>query len=186
MPFTPCTVVFTDITYTVRLSKRAGGGLKTLLQGISGYALPGRMLALMGASGAGKTTLLDVLSGRKNSGTMTGSILLNGFPKDERSFNRITAYVEQTDMHAPLTTVREAVELSAALRMPASVDASARARFVDEVLALLELGDIEDRMVGLPSAPGALAPAERKRLTIAVEFASNAPVIFADEPTSGA
>ena len=41
-----------------------GGGTRVLLQGTSGYATPGRLIALMGASGAGKTTLLDVLAVR--------------------------------------------------------------------------------------------------------------------------
>ncbi|CCI50574.1 unnamed protein product [Albugo candida] len=36
----------------------------TLLQGISGYAMPRTMTALMGSSGAGKTTLMDVIAGR--------------------------------------------------------------------------------------------------------------------------
>ena len=35
----------------------------TLLQGISGYAMPRTMTALMGSSGAGKTTLMDVIAG---------------------------------------------------------------------------------------------------------------------------
>jgi len=30
---------------------------------------------------------------RKNTGVMTGTITLNGHPKDYRTFNRITAYV---------------------------------------------------------------------------------------------
>lgn len=36
------------------------------------------MTALMGPSGAGKSTLLDVLSKRKNTGTVEGEILING------------------------------------------------------------------------------------------------------------
>lgn len=87
------TVLFRDITYEVVLPEHMGGGTKVLLNSISGYALPGRMIALMGASGAGKTTLLDVLGGRKNSGTMKGTVLLNGFPKEEESFSRVTSYV---------------------------------------------------------------------------------------------
>lgn len=43
-----------------------------LLKGVSGYARPGQLTALMGGSGAGKTTLMDVLAGRKTMGTITG------------------------------------------------------------------------------------------------------------------
>jgi len=42
--FQPMTVVFRDIGYTVKLPRRAGGGTKTLLHGVSGYALPGAWL----------------------------------------------------------------------------------------------------------------------------------------------
>ena len=128
---------------------------------------------------------LRLLAGRKNSGVAAGTITLNGFPKDEATFNRVTCYVEQQDVHAPLTTVREALAFSAALRLPGSVTSAQRADFVEEVLHLLELADIADRKVGAPGAPDALSPGERKRLTIGVELCSNAPVIFADEATSG-
>jgi ABC-type multidrug transport system ATPase subunit/ABC-type multidrug transport system permease subunit len=185
IPFEKMTVVFKDITYTVPLSKAAGGGTKTILHNISGCAKPGKLLALMGASGAGKSTLLDALSSRKTSGVMTGQILLNGFPKEEATFNRICAYVEQNDLHNPLATVKEAVELSAKLRLPASTTNEQRQAFVAEVLDLLELTPLSDRMIGLPGNAEALAPAERKRLTIAVELAGNAPLLFLDEPTTG-
>ena len=63
LPFTPMTVAWSGIRYTVELAKAVGGGYKTLLHGATGAATPGKLLALMGASGAGKTTLLDVLAG---------------------------------------------------------------------------------------------------------------------------
>jgi hypothetical protein len=42
-----------------------GGGraTKKLLAGLYGYAVPGRVVAVMGPSGSGKSTLLDSLSG---------------------------------------------------------------------------------------------------------------------------
>lgn len=40
------------------------GGKRKLLNKVTGYAKPGVMIALMGASGAGKTTLLNTLSQR--------------------------------------------------------------------------------------------------------------------------
>jgi hypothetical protein len=42
-----------------------GGGraTKKLVQGLYGYAVPGRVVVIMGPSGSGKSTLLDSLSG---------------------------------------------------------------------------------------------------------------------------
>ncbi|GKU94008.1 hypothetical protein SLEP1_g7550 [Rubroshorea leprosula] len=36
---------------------------KRLLQGLNGFAEPGRIMAIMGTSGSGKSTLLDSLAG---------------------------------------------------------------------------------------------------------------------------
>ncbi|BAT16858.1 Os12g0409900 [Oryza sativa Japonica Group] len=50
-----------------------------ILEGISGHARPGEVLAIMGPSGCGKTTLLDALAGRLGPGmSKTGLILING------------------------------------------------------------------------------------------------------------
>jgi ABC-type multidrug transport system ATPase subunit len=116
---------------------------------------------------------------------MEGDVFLNGQPKDSRTFNRFVAYCEQNDLHMPLTTVREALETSAALRLPSTVSVASRKAYVSELLSLMELSHLAHRKVGEPGSTDGLAPGERKRLTIGVELCANAPVLFLDEPTSG-
>jgi ABC-type multidrug transport system ATPase subunit len=51
-----------------------------VLKGVSGFALPGQTLYIMGASGAGKTSLLNIISDRastKNGSKIEGSIMIN-------------------------------------------------------------------------------------------------------------
>ena len=180
LPFTAMTVAWRNLTYTVQLNKNLGGGSKTLLQGVSGVAMPGKLLALMGASGAGKSTLLDVIAGRKTGGEMEGGIFLNGHPKETKSFARLTAYCEQVDVHNSFATVREALHFSAALRLPAGVSGKTKGAFVDEILDLLELRSIADRIIGEVGAANGLAPGQRKILTAGVELVSNAPILFLD------
>ena len=157
---------------------------RKLLTGISGYARAGQLTALMGSSGAGKTTLMDVIAGRKTAGVIEGDILVNGHPKVTATFNRMCGYVEQQDNHLASQTVREALAFSAKLRLPREVTDEQRAAFVGEVLDILELTPIADRIIGDVTMPG-LSPGQMKRVTIGVELVSNPPVLFLDEPTSG-
>ena len=178
LPFEPITLSFAGVKYTVTLPDKEKTQ-KCLLSGVSGIMKPGSMTALMGASGAGKTTLLDVLAFRKTSGIVEGTFFLNGSPAKAPDFAARAAFAEQEDIHADYSTVREAIAFSAALRLPKSISAQSRDAFVDEVLTLLELMPIAGRRTG------SLALGERKRLTIGVELASNPPVLFLDEPTTG-
>ena len=54
-------LVWEDLT--VVLPNFGNGPTKRLLQGLRGYAEPGRITAIMGPSGSGKSTLLDSLAG---------------------------------------------------------------------------------------------------------------------------
>lgn len=68
--------VFTwkDVEYTVPYQD----GERKLLNKVNGYAKPGVMVALVGASGAGKTTLLNTLSQRQSTGVVSGEMLVDG------------------------------------------------------------------------------------------------------------
>ena len=123
----------------------------------------------MGSSGAGKTTLMDVLAARKDEGTITGEVLLNGHPLPV-SFQRTTGYCEQLDVHLPTATVREALEFSALLRQPKRYSREQKLDYVDKIIDLLELHDLCDALVGSPGA--GLGVEQRKRLTIGVELVS--------------
>lgn len=58
-------LVWEDLT--VVLPNFGQGPTKRLLQGLHGYAVPGRIMAIMGPSGSGKSTLLDSLAGGNHS-----------------------------------------------------------------------------------------------------------------------
>ncbi|PPD85938.1 hypothetical protein GOBAR_DD17121 [Gossypium barbadense] len=187
LPFVPITLSFENVHYFVDTPKKFREKVLNkklhLLQDISGAFRPGVLTALMGASGAGKTTLMDVLSGRKTGGYTEGDIRVGGYPKVQETYARVSGYCEQTDVHSPQITVKESVIFSAWLRLPAEIPRQKRLEFVSEVLQMIELDEIQNALVGVPSVSG-ISAEQRKRLTIAVELVSNPSIIFMDEPTS--
>ncbi|KAK1946690.1 ABC transporter G family member 36 [Phytophthora citrophthora] len=174
----PVTVAFKDLWYTVPDPADSDKSID-LLKGISGYALPGTITALMGSSGAGKTTLMDVIAGRKTGGKIQGQILLNGHPATDLAIRRSTGYCEQMDIHSESSTFREALTFSAFLRQGADVPDSYKYDSVDMCLDLLDLTPIADQIIRGSSVE------QMKRLTIGVELAAQPSVLFLDEPTSG-
>lgn len=155
------------------------GGERKLLNKVNGYARPGVMVALMGASGAGKTTLLNTLSQRQTMGVIQGEMLVDGHALGS-DFQRNTGFCLQGDLHDRTQTVREAIEFSAILRQNASVPRAEKIAYVDKIINLLELNDLEDAIIM------SLGVEQRKRLTIGVELAAKPSLLlFLDEPTSG-
>ncbi|KAH6658427.1 putative ABC multidrug transporter [Truncatella angustata] len=169
---------FRDINYYVHVA----GKEKQLLQNVSGFVTPGKLVALMGSSGAGKTTLMDALAQRKDYGRLTGSILVNGKPQGI-SFQRTTGYCEQNDVHEPTSTVREALLFSARLRQKHNIPDDEKVAYVEKVMDLLELRPLQHAIIGTPGS--GLSIEQRKRLTIATELVAKPSLLFLDEPTSG-
>jgi len=80
-------VDFCNITLEVKIKN----GTKKILNKVSGFALPGEILFIMGPSGAGKTSLLDSLAGRTKAepkGTCPPSHLLARF-RNYQSFTPV-------------------------------------------------------------------------------------------------
>lgn len=78
----------------------------------------------------------DVLSLRKRSGVVRGSVFLNGWPQESSAFRRCSGYVEQFDVQSPELTVYETILFSAKLRLDRTIasDPAERKAFVDQVL----------------------------------------------------
>ncbi|KAH6646514.1 ABC-2 type transporter-domain-containing protein [Truncatella angustata] len=164
-----------DVEYTVPYL----GGERKLLNKVNGYAKPGLMVALMGASGAGKTTLLNTLSQRQSTGVVSGEMFVDGRPLPP-DFQRNTGFCLQGDLHDGTQTIREAIEFSAILRQDPSIPRSEKLAYVDNIIDLLELNDLQDAIIS------SLGVEQRKRLTIGVELAAKPSLLlFLDEPTSG-
>ena len=154
------------------------GGQKRLLNNVRGFAKPGVMVALMGASGAGKTTLLNTLSQRQRIGVVSGDFQVDGRPLGPE-FQRITGFVEQQDLHDKTATIREAIEFSAILRQERHIPRQEKLAYVEEIIDLLELREVSDALIL------SLGVEQRKRVTIAVELAAKPSLLFLDEPTTG-
>ncbi|KAL8705645.1 MAG: hypothetical protein Q9201_001242 [Fulgogasparrea decipioides] len=165
---------WTDVEYSVPYQ----GSQRKLLNSVNGYAKPGVMIALMGASGAGKTTLLNTLSQRQTMAIVSGEMLVDGKPL-ATDFQRTTGFVEQQDLHDGTSTIREAIEFSATLRQERHIPHQEKMAYVDEIIDLLELGEIQDGLIS------SLGVEQRKRVTIGVELAAKPSLLFLDEPTSG-
>lgn len=183
-PCHPATVSLRD-----NAGKCNGTVTRELLKGVTGYAMPGTMTALMGSTGAGKTTLLDVLAGRKRgkggcrkrkgASSLRGRVLLNGIDATELAVRRCTGYCEQTDVHSDGSTFREALQFSAYLRQKDQVASERIEEIVTECLELLGLSDVAGQLIRGSSNE------QRKRLTLGVELVAQSSVLFLDEPTSG-
>ncbi|XP_064985970.1 ABC transporter G family member 1-like isoform X2 [Musa acuminata AAA Group] len=188
------------------------GRRASILRGITGYARPGEVLAIMGPSGCGKSTLLDALAGRLGSGvSQKGEILINAqkqklaFGASVQSFNRSLmffvlpsqfldhsgevlflpqAYVTQEDVLMTTLTVREAVYYSAQLQLPDSMTRSEKRERAEATMREMGLEDAADTRIGGWAFKG-ISGGQKRRVSICIELLTRPQLLYLDEPTSG-
>ncbi|KAK9130095.1 hypothetical protein Sjap_010582 [Stephania japonica] len=158
-------------------------GSPAILGGVSGYALPGEVLAIMGPSGCGKSTLLDALAGRLQSNTtQSGDILING-RRETLAFGT-SAYVTQDDYLMTTLTVREAkctTRSTPTSGLHVQVQENGDSRDDNK----------RDGITGTPWTPSGgrgskgISGGQKRRVTICIEILTRPKLLFLDEPTSG-
>ncbi|KAJ9160188.1 hypothetical protein P3X46_025612 [Hevea brasiliensis] len=169
-----------DLWVTVSNGRK---GSKSILQGVTGYAQPGELLAIMGPSGCGKSTLLDALAGRLSLNTKeTGDILINGH-KQRLAYGTL-AYVTQDETLITTLAVTEAVYHSAQLQLPDSMSKSEKKVRAEMTIREMGLQDAMNTRIGGWGAKG-LSGGQKRRLGICIEILTHPKLLFLDEPTSG-
>jgi len=151
------------------------------LQGLDLTVEAGELTAVIGASGSGKSTLLTILSGldipTAGRARVAGHDLLAMGGRERLSYRRSTVgfiWQQTTRNLLPYLTAAENVLLP--LVMAGHPRATRAARIV-ELLELLDVGELRDRV------PGQLSGGQQQRVAIAVALANSPEVLLADEPT---
>ena len=168
-----------DVRMTLQPTKKetkklgADAKPKRILDGVSGAAKPGRLLAIMGPSGSGKTSLLNALAAqvpRSKRLTLRGTLRHDDVSvgkdtrRNRKRLNDAVAYVQQQDVFYSQLTVRETLETAAAMRMPTSTHTqSQRSDAVDDVLRAMGIAHVASSKVGDVKTRG-VSGGERKRL----------------------
>ncbi len=152
-------------------------GVLTILKGISLKFEAGEAVAIVGASGSGKSTLLGLMAGLDVSSS--GEIILDGhelssLDEEERAVLRgqLVGFVFQSFQLLPSLTALENVMLPIELKG----DAAAKEKAID----LLDRVGLSERWHHYPNQ---LSGGEQQRIAIARAFATEARILFADEPT---
>ncbi|VDL89924.1 unnamed protein product [Schistocephalus solidus] len=126
---------------------------------------------------------MDILAGRIDPTSIVGTVLVDG-KEPPNDFHRYAGYVCQDDFSISVLTVRENLNFSAALRLPAWTTKRDREERVESLLIKLGLMSVADSKVGDEFVRG-ISGGERKRTNIGIELITEPCIIFLDEPTTG-
>ncbi len=137
------------------------------------FGLAPGVTGLLGPNGAGKSTILKMLCGL--AAPSAGKVLVEGVPVRGRPaiYRRLGLVSEQETVY-PFLTGREFVRLNAQLQKLSNVDAA-----VEQVIALVEMGDAADRKIG------GYSKGMRQRIKVAGALVHDPDIVLMDEPLNG-
>jgi ABC-2 type transport system ATP-binding protein len=153
----------------VELTKRFGD--VTAVDELSFEVEAGSVTGFLGPNGAGKTTTLRMLLGLAEPTHGRALAFGRRFAELERPAARVGAVLEASDLHPGRTGRDHLRVLARAARVPVGR--------VEEVLTLVELGDVADRRVAGYSL------GMRQRLGLAAALLGDPDLLILDEPGNG-
>nr|XP_034179565.1 protein scarlet-like isoform X2 [Osmia lignaria] len=158
-----------------KLTRRPFEESLMILKRVSGRAVTGNLIAIMGPSGAGKTTFLATLSGRVVP--TLGTVKINDQILPREIISKISSYLPQFDVLPTSLTIEEHLRFTNALK----TDHNSRQRKFQISKLLFDLGliDCKDTLIGK------LSGGQRKRVSLASELITKPKILFLDEPTTG-
>lgn len=140
----------------------------------------GDFLGIVGPNGSGKSTLIKLMLGLLKPDE--GRVSLYGVPahrfEDGSRLGYVSQYASRIDRRIPVT-VREVVEMGRFARAGFFPLRSGDRDAVDDALVQVRIADLADRKLTQ------LSGGQRQRVFIARALASNAEVLFLDEPAIG-
>ncbi len=152
-------------------------GLLTILKAVNLHIKTAETVAIVGASGSGKSTLLGLMAGL--DGATSGDVVLAGnslaaMDEEQRAVLRgqMVGFVFQSFQLLPSLTALENVML------PIELKGDPKAK--SKATQLLERVGLEQRWHHYPNQ---LSGGEQQRVAIARAFATEAQILFVDEPT---
>ncbi len=131
----------------------------------------GEVFGMLGPNGAGKTTILEMLEGLRTPDAGSATVLGSDVVREARAIKaRIGVQLQATAL-PPLTKVREAIDLFAALYPSSRPTADLVREF-----------DLDEKANAYASD---LSGGQMQRLSIALALVNDPDVVFLDEPTTG-
>jgi ABC-type branched-subunit amino acid transport system ATPase component/ABC-type branched-subunit amino acid transport system permease subunit len=172
--------------------KRFGG--VTAVDHVDLAVQPGEIVGLIGQNGAGKTTIVDCISGFH---ALDGGVVgfrgrnITEWQPHERALSRLGRSFQEARLF-PSLTVAETISVARerhvdsralvadALRQPASHESELAVRQrVDELIALVNLGDYRDKLTA------ELSTGTRRIVELACLLAAEPVLLLLDEPSAG-
>lgn len=143
----------------------------TAVDGLDLDVRPGECFGLLGPNGAGKTTTIEICEGLTSPDSGEVSVLGMDWSRDSTALReRLGVQLQDTQLSEKLTVLET-------LRLFRSFYQNGRS--VDEVIALVQLGEKRNARVGT------LSGGQKQRLALACAIVGDPDLLFLDEPTTG-